>query len=188
MWATIPYFLSGHKMVFHPAKFFCYLQIDSGPFTAFMVTVYIGLPTCVIAFCYVRIFQTVRSHNNNFQTAGVGSNRVNVEEIKVARTLFVIVVFFNLCWTPVLLIDIVDTIAGRWIFPREAYVAYSFLGTISSALNPIIYGVLNKSFQKEYVKIFRCSYCRFQTIVEQFVPMERRAVSTVIATGVNNVE
>ncbi|KAJ7374284.1 melatonin receptor [Desmophyllum pertusum] len=76
MWATLPYFLSGHKMVFHPAKFFCYLPIDSGPFTAFMVTVYIGLPTCVIAFCYVRIFQTVRSHNNNFQTANVRRNTV----------------------------------------------------------------------------------------------------------------
>ena len=57
----------------------------------------------------------------------------------MARTLFIIVVFFNLCWTPVMLIDIVDTIYGRWTFPRETYVAYSFLATISSALNPIIY-------------------------------------------------
>ena len=35
MCATLPYIFSGHKMVFHPSKFFCYLQIDSGAFTAF---------------------------------------------------------------------------------------------------------------------------------------------------------
>ena len=174
IWAPLPYILSGHKMMFHPSKFFCYLQIDSGPFTAFLVTVYIGLPTCVIFFCYLRIFQTVRSHNTNFQTTDVASNAVNVEEIKIARTLFVIVVFFSLCWAPILLIDIVDTIYGRWIFPREVYVAYGFLATLSSALNPVIYGVLNKNFRKEYLKILRCSYCRFQTIVEPFIVMERR--------------
>lgn len=173
IWAPLPYLLSGHKMVFHPSKFFCYLQIDSGPFTAFIVTVYIGLPTCVIFYCYLRIFQTVRSHNTNFQTSGVASHTVNVEEIKITRTLFVIVVFFNLCWTPVLLIDIVDTIRGTWTFPREVYVAYSFLATISSALNPIIYGVLNKNFQKEYRKILCCSYCRTQSIVEPFIPTDK---------------
>ena len=60
-----------------------------------------------------------------------------------------IVVFFSLCWTPVLLIDIVDTILGRWTFPREAYVAYTFLASISRALNPFIYGVLNKNFRTD---------------------------------------
>ena len=169
IWAPLPYLLSGHKMVFHRSKFFCYLQINSGPFTAFMVTVYIGLPACVIFYCYLRIFQSVRSHNTNFQSSGVARHTVNVEEIKITRTLFVIVVFFNLCWTPVLLIDIVDTIRGTWTFPREVYVAYSFLVTISSALNPIIYGVLNNNFQKEYRKILCCSYCRTQSLVGPFI-------------------
>ena len=173
IWAPLPYLLTRHKMVFHPSKFFCYLQIDSRAFTAVMVTVYIGLPSCVIFYCYLRIFQTVRSHNTHFQTSGVASHPLNVEEIKITRTLFVIVVCFNLCWTPVLLIDIVDTIRGTWTFPREAYVAYSFLATISSALNPIIYGVMNKNFQKEYRKILCCSYCRTQSIVGPFIPTDK---------------
>ena len=76
-----------------------------------------------------------------------------------------IVVFFSLCCTPILSIDIFDTIRGSWTFPREAYVAYSFLATISGALNPIIYGVLNKNFQNEYLKILRCKYWRSQRII-----------------------
>ena len=77
-----------------------------------------------------------------------------------------IVVFFSLCWTPVLLIDIVDTILGRWTFPREAYVAYNFLANISSALNPLIYGVLNKNFRNDYIKVLSCRYCCSQAPVE----------------------
>ena len=181
MWAPLPYLLNGYRMVFHPAKFFCYLQIDSGPFTAFLVTVYVGLPTCVVIFCYLRIFQTVRSHNNNFQTTQESSSTVNVEEIKITRTLFVIVIFFNLCWTPILLIDILDTIRGSWSLPREAYVAYSFLATISSALNPIIYGVMNKNFRREYLKIIRCTFCRSQVVVEPLNSKANRTI-TVVST------
>ena len=166
MCAPLPYMLSGNQMVFHPSKFFCYLQVDSGAFTAFLVTLYVGFPTCIIFYCYLRIFKTVRSHNNNFQAAGDATNAVHVREIKVARTLFVIVVFFNLCWTPILLIDLVDTIRESWVFPREAYVAYTFLATFSSALNPVIYGVLNDTFQNEYVKILSCKYCRSENLVE----------------------
>ena len=158
--APLPYILSGDKMVFHPFKFFCYLQIDSGLFTACMVTVYVGLPSAVIFYCYFKIFKAVRIHNSNFQNNEVATGTANVEEIKVTSTLFVIVVFFSLCWSPVLVIDIVDTIRERWTFPREVYLTYTFLVTISSALNPVIYGVLNKQFRKEYMKVLRCRYCR----------------------------
>lgn len=171
-------------MVFHPSKFFCYLQIDSRAFTTLLAIVYVGFPTFIIIYCYLRIFKTVRSHNSNFQTSYVGNSAVNVEEIKMARTLFVIVVFLNLCWTPVFVIDIVDTIQGSWIFPREAYVAYSFLATISSALNPMIYGVLNKNFQDEYLKILRCRYCRSQTTVK---PLKVENGGSVLANSRNNV-
>ena len=167
MCAPLPYFLSGKKMVFHPSKFFCYLRIDSGAFgAAFLVAVYVGIPSCIIFYCYLTIFKTIRSHNNNLHLPGNGINSVNVEEIKVARTLFVIVVCFNLCWAPVLLIDIVDTILGRYTFPREAYVAYTFLANISSALNPLIYGVLNKNFHNDYIKVLSCRHCCAQAAVE----------------------
>lgn len=157
--APLPYIFSGHKMMFHPSKFFCHLEIDSRAFTAFLVTVYVGIPSCAIFYCYLEIFKTVRTHNNNFQSRSGGGGTVNVEEIKITRMLFVIVVSFNLCWTPILLIDMVDTIPGRWTYPREACVAYSFLAAISSALNPVMYGALNKNFRKEYLVMPRCNYC-----------------------------
>ena len=177
--ATLPYILSGRKMVFHPSKFVCILDIVSGRvFFAVLTTVYLGPTSCVIFYCYFRILKTVRSHNNNFQATGRGNSTVNVEEIKVARTLFVIVVFFNLCWAPVLFIDLVDTFCGRWVFSREVYVVYNFLVTISSALNPFIYGVLNKNFRKEYLKVLCCRYCRSRAVVEPLAVEGRASVVT----------
>ena len=180
MCCPLPYFLAGHKMVFHASKFFCYPPINNPVFLAYGVPLYIGIPTSIIFYCYLKIFKTVRSHNNNFHLPGNQASMANVEEIKVARTLFVIVVFFNLCWTPVFLIDIVDTILGRWTFPREVYVAYTFLANISSALNPFIYGVLNKNFRKDYLKLLCCRYCRCQTVVR---PLTLEGGSNVMNMG-----
>lgn len=83
---------------------------------------------------------------------------VNVEEIKITHTLFMIVACVQICWVPVLAIDIADRVHGMWTFPREVYVAYSFLATLNSALNPVILVLRNRNFRREYFKVLRCSY------------------------------
>ena len=178
--APLIYVLIGNKMVFHPSKLFCCIPIKNSAFMAYFALLYIGIPTCVIIYSYLRIFTTVRHHNSNFHRPGNPISTVNVEEVKVARTILVIVVFFNLCWIPILTIDFLDTIFQRWIFPPEAYMAYTFLGAISSALNPFIYGVLNKSFRKNYLKVLRCRCCRSQAVVE---PLALRVRASVVAMG-----
>ena len=167
--APLSYIFAGNKFVFHPAKFFCYLHVDSGPFTAFIVTVYIGLPSAVIAFCYFRVFQSVRRHAM-LQNA-TENQRIMMKEIKITKTLFAIVVFYMLCWTPVLLIDLIDTFRGTWSFSRPAYVSYSFLATISSAINPIIYGIMNKTFRNEYRRMLACGLK--ESVVAPFSAVQR---------------
>ena len=76
-----------------------------------------------------------------------------------------------------MVIDLVDTINEKWIFPREAYLAYSFLAVFSSALNPLIYGVLNKSFRKDYLKVLCCRCCRSQGVVE---PLALQGIVSVV--------
>ena len=58
--------------------------------------------------------------------------------------------------------------------------AYTFLATISSALNPFIYGVLNKSFRKNYLNVLRCRCCRSQAVVEL---LALRVRASVVAIG-----
>ena len=72
----------------------------------------------------------------------------------MTNILLVVVVAFLSCWTPVLVIDLVDFINGDWKLKRQVYVSYTCLGFASSALNPIIYGIMNRTFRTEYFKIF----------------------------------
>ena len=89
MCCPLSYFLAGHKMIFHASKFFCYPPIDNSAFVAYCLLLYLGIPSTIILYCYLRVFQTVRSHRNNFQRPGNPVITANVEEIKEARTLFV---------------------------------------------------------------------------------------------------
>jgi melatonin receptor type 1A len=155
--ANSPYLLAGYKFVFHPAKFFCYMSLDVTWFTAFFVTIYLGIPTAVIVFCYLKVFQTVRKHNtklSKMKERGAPS----VEEIKVTRTLFIIVVVFIGCGTPILIMDLIDTFRGRWSLPRSAYTSYTFLATLSFAVNPFIYAFTNPAFKEEYFKVLQISW------------------------------
>jgi melatonin receptor type 1A len=157
--APTPYLVSGKRFLFNPGKFFCYVVVDSGWFTAFLVTVFVAFPSSVIFFCYFRVFQTVQQHNKKLLHSR--EKTLSVQEIKIARTLvFVIVVVFMICWTPVLIMDFIDTIRGDYSLPREAYATYTFLATLSSSINPIIYGIMNPKFKKEYLRILLCKTIR----------------------------
>ena len=159
MIAPFPYFLSGGKMVFHPYNFVCSPPVNNSAFLGYGLLLYIGFPSCIMFYCYTMIFKTVRRHNYKFQLPGMRFRSVNVQEIKIARTLFVVVVSFNLCWISVLLINLVDTIRRSWVFSREVYVTLHFLIALSSALNPLIYSVLNRNFRECYMKVLSCRYC-----------------------------
>ncbi|XP_031564433.1 melatonin receptor type 1B-B-like [Actinia tenebrosa] len=152
------YLVAGDIFIFHPGKLFCYLELSAGWFTAFLVGVYVGIPSAAIIFCYTKVFQTINARNKRYKKDSNGDT-VSVEEIKITRTLFVIVVFYMICWTPVLIVDLVDLFFGRYASPREIYLAYTFLVSVSSAVNPVIYGVMNQSFRKEFLSILQILNC-----------------------------
>lgn len=147
------YLPTGHKYIWHPGKYFCYLDIDDHFFLAMVVTFYIALPSLIIAFCYYQVYMVIRRHNQSIFTSREDcSQGLSVQEINITKTLFLIVVMFMMCWLPVFVMDIIDVIRLRWSLPRQAYVAYSFFAATSSAINPILYGIMNPKFRKEYLK------------------------------------
>jgi hypothetical protein len=87
--------------------------------------------------------------------------RITVEDIRITKTLFATVVGYLLCWMPVLLIEMIDLAFGEESLPRQVYIMFTMCGLSSSAINPIIYGVMNKTFRREYKQAFMCAaVCR----------------------------
>ena len=83
--APLIYVLLGNKMVFHPSKVLCCIPIKNSAFLAYGIPLYIGIPTCVIIYFYLRIFTTVRHHNSNFHLHDNPISLVHVEEVKVTQ-------------------------------------------------------------------------------------------------------
>lgn len=161
--APLPYLLAGHKFVFNPGKFFCYLDIGVAWFTALLVAVYVGVPTSVILFCYFKVYKQVNKHNKAMSQHRAGSQSLSVEDIRMTHTLFVIVIMFIFCWTPVMIVDIIDTFKQKLSLSRTVYCCYTFLASISYAVNPVIYGIMNPSLRRQYYAILSCNMICQQT-------------------------
>ena len=179
----IPYFSFEKRYVFQPGKMFCF-QTTEITVPNLLVYLYVGVP--VVTLSYFCVFKKLRLHRqtvqNNIQSASL-STMATQRDIKITKILFITVIAFLACWTPILIIDFVDTFQGDVAFPREIYVLYLYLGNLSGAINPVIYGVLNKNFREEYIKLFSCAKRRRRRIKSIQEVSERR--STVLFTRSN---
>ena len=162
IFAPLPYVVANQEFFFHPGKVFCTHNLESllKGYGAFLVLFYVTVPLVVIVICYSKVFITIRHHNSvsvsRLRENSASSARLSVEEIDLTYTLFFVVLGFLVCWTPVLIIDMIDFVNKDWLLPRAAYFAYTCCGFGSTAVNPIIYGIRNRSFRKEYYNILTC--------------------------------
>ena len=166
--APLPYVVAGHEFFFHTGKVFCAHNAESlyDGYGAYLVLVYVAIPLIIIITCYTGVFIAVRRHNIRLRrrrpsNSSTGSC-LSVEEVNVTYTLLVVVIGFLICWTPVFIIDMIDFIYGDWMLKRQVYVSYTCFGFASSSLNPVIYGIMNRSFRAGYFDIFaslkKCMY------------------------------
>lgn len=156
----LTYTAAGKDYVFQPGKFFCFME---SKFTLLVLPFYgfIAISMLILIVCYLSVFKALKAHeknvSNNLRKGNTRQIVISLEDIRVTKILFATVVGFVLCWTPVLVIDIVDAFLGsEWELTRGTYYMYTIFGITSSAINPIIYGVMNPSYRKAYCRLFGC--------------------------------
>lgn len=155
----LPYLCSDHRYVYHAGKFFCFQVVEVDFFTL-LGYFFVVIPMIVLTFCYYKVFRALKEHNKRLRNMRRRADqpeiaKITVEDINVTKTLFLTVCGFVICWTPIATVDFIGFAQGSWNLPREAYVMYTFLGQLSTVINPVIYGVMNKTFREEYKKLFR---------------------------------
>ena len=115
------------------------------------------VPISVVAFCYYNVSKTIRQHNANV-AASINRASLSVEEIRITRTLFALVVAFVLCTVPAFTIFglLRLRLTSFTSIPRGVSLMANALIFTSSAVNPFLYGVMNNSFRMEFKKILSC--------------------------------
>ena len=130
------------------------------------VCVILAFITIVVS--YSLVFVRIRRHQISMVSSLLGQSRdlnISVEEIKISNLLFVTVLGFAICWIPSLVIITMDRIDPDNTPPHSRTLLCTYLNYLSAALNPFIYGVMNRSFRAEYKRILLCR--RTQTDVPQ---------------------
>ncbi|EDV33857.1 uncharacterized protein Dana_GF19219 [Drosophila ananassae] len=88
------------------------------------------------------------------------SNEAKTLESKkrVVKMLFVLVLEFFICWTPLYVINTLTMLVGPVVYEYVDYTAISFLQLLaysSSCCNPITYCFMNASFRRAFVDTFK---------------------------------
>ncbi|KAJ7990483.1 hypothetical protein DPEC_G00300790 [Dallia pectoralis] len=78
------------------------------------------------------------------------------KEKKATQMLAIVLGVFIICWLPFFITHILNTLCTTCRVPPKMYNAFTWLGYLNSAVNPIIYTTFNIEFRKAFIKILHC--------------------------------
>lgn len=127
-------------------------RLISLSYTIFLSITALYIPLMLILFCYIKIFLYVRRSRRQIAKAKSGNCKVKkkkgkADEVRLARTFFIVFISFLVCWTPYDLTLFFDR-ADTW--PSWLYVLFLQVGHFNSSLNSILYGFTNRHFREGY--------------------------------------
>ena len=122
----------------------------------FEFTVFSLIPMITISFCYYKVSKTIQQHNHiTLASLQARSTGMNVEEIRVTKTLFSLVFVFFACMFGDFIMVVVCRVVAGAILDSVGYTLI-FLITLTTAVNPILYSCTSKYFRKEFQRIIKC--------------------------------
>lgn len=118
------------------------------------------VPMVLVILGYGRVYCVVRQHNTAVFPSLQGSSvqqgaHICAQEIKTSRILFSALFGYCICWIPFIVILILQ-FGFQMSIPHYARPIYPLFSAISSWINPIIYGFMNRSMRKEFRNALFC--------------------------------
>ena len=145
-----------------------------------VISLYFALPLLVAIFCYYRVYQTIRHHNLDIipsLQSRTRQARITLHEIKISKSLFLVIAGFVLCWLPMWSVVIVLRFYPTVTLDRIVKLIPVFLIYLSSTINPFIYASSNRAYKTEFRRMLiscgwkKCHVFRKKRRIEPRTPI-----------------
>ncbi|CAL1573165.1 unnamed protein product [Knipowitschia caucasica] len=131
------------------------------------------LPLLLMVYCYGRIILAVRTVTK--QVPRLNQLSAERREGRVLLMVASMVTGYLVCWMPYGVVALLSSFGRPGTVPPVASLVPSLLAKSSTALNPVIYVLLNKQFSRCFRHMFSWSSDAAPNAVDQSVPSSRAA-------------
>lgn len=156
---------------FDPGKTICHIKISDRAYkmawNIITIAIFALAPMATLFICYWRVFMSVRRHNAETLRSLRARSRAGearslqgtahaLEDIKINKLILGLIAGFACCWIPsygIAYAKLAYPPIAEQRFPQTLWV---FLVFSSSAINSVIYGILNRTFRVEILKMITC--------------------------------
>ena len=159
----VPHFAGLQEFGFLPHYASCHIIHLTGAGTiahySIVLFLFLTLPFSVAIFCYVKVFGAIKKHNLEVVPglqSRIRAARITSQEIKISKSLFVVVLGFGMCWIPAWTLATIKRFCLIPSLPHEYYLLHTGLVFLSSSTNVFIYTGMNSSFKAEFQRILSC--------------------------------
>nr|XP_019595793.1 PREDICTED: neuropeptide Y receptor type 6-like [Rhinolophus sinicus] len=145
-------------------------------FTTSLFMLQYCVPLSFILICYLKIVICLRRRNGKVDRKRESESRLN-ENKRINTVLISIVVTFGVCWLPLNIFNVIFDWYHEVLMSCHhdlVFVVCHLVAMVSTCINPLFYGFLNKNFQKDLVVLIH--HCQCFTSRERY---DNIAISTI---------
>ncbi|XP_068450224.1 adenosine receptor A1 [Clinocottus analis] len=122
---------------------------------------WVVVPLSLMIALYAEIFWVIRRQLNRRAEATCDGERYYRKELKLAKSLALVVFLFAVCWLPIHIMNCIVFFCPKCTIPKFAMYFGIFMSHVNSALNPLVYAFRIKPFRVTLIKIsHRCMLCK----------------------------
>ncbi|KAK2861798.1 hypothetical protein Q5P01_001331 [Channa striata] len=122
---------------------------------------WVVVPLIIMITLYAEIFRVIRRQLNRRAEATCDGDRYYRKELRLAKSLSLVVFLFAVCWLPIHIINCINFFCPECYIPKFATYVGIFMSHVNSALNPMVYAFRIKQFHITLIQItHRCMLCK----------------------------
>ncbi|XP_068172312.1 adenosine receptor A1-like [Antennarius striatus] len=122
---------------------------------------WVVVPLSIMIALYAEIFRVIRNQLNRRAEATSDGERYYKKELKLAKSLALVMFLFVLCWLPIHIMNCVTFFCPQCYIPKFVTYTGIIMSHVNSALNPMVYAFRIKRFRVTLIQItHRCTSCK----------------------------